>query len=184
MTIVRPATASDVQGIARLLDRYYVGHLNEAQKARGFISVEFTLAELEDMVRAPGMVVAVEENGTVVAVAGSSPVPSLGGSGIFQKIDSLVDHLSYNGSVLSTYRLCLYGPVCVDEACAGQGLAAKLWQGFMEMMRGRYDIGLPFVSLSNPASLKAHRDKLGMTQLTEFSAEGRGYVLLAFDIPA
>ena len=51
------------------------------------------------------------------------------------------------------------------------------------MMRGRYDIGLPFVSLSNPASLKAHRDKLGMTQLTEFEVEGRVYVLLAFNIP-
>lgn len=52
------------------------------------------------------------------------------------------------------------------------------------MMRGRYDVGLAFASLSNPSSLKAHRDKLGMAQVCEFEVEGRSYALLAFDIPA
>ncbi len=181
--LIRPATLEDVQGISQLLGRYYIGRLTEAQKARGFISVEFTIAELERMVCSPGMVVAVEEDGVVAAVAGSSSVPSEGGDGIFQKIDSLVGQLDYNGQLLSAYRLCLYGPVCVDEAFGGQGLSAKLWQGFKEMMRGRYDVGLAFVSLSNPASLKVHRDKLGMTQVCEFEVEDRSYALLAFDIP-
>ena len=131
---------------------------------------------------APGIVVAVGEDG-IAAVAGSSPVPSEVGDGIFQKIDSLVGQVKYNGQLLSAYRLCLYGPVFVDEAFAGQGLSAKLWQGFKEMMRGRYDVGLAFVSLSNPASLKAHRDKLGITQVCEFEVKGRSYALLAFDIP-
>lgn len=182
--LIRPASIEDVQGISQLLGRYYIGRLTEAQKARGFISVEFTIAELERMVCSPGMVVAVEEDGVVAAVAGSSPMPSVGGDAIFQRIDSLVGQVKYNGRLLSAYRLCLYGPVCVDEAFAGQGLSAKLWQGFKEMMRGRYDVGLAFVSRSNPASLKAHRDKLGMTQACEFEVEGRQYALLAFDIPA
>ena len=183
MTRIRQATLDDVQGISQLLAKYYFGRLSDAQKARGFISVEFTIAELEHMVCSPGMVVAVAEDGAIAAVAGSSPVPSEGGDGIFQKIDSLVGQVEYNGQLLSAYRLCLYGPVCVDEAFGGQGLSAKLWQGFKEMMRGRYDVGLPFVSLSNPASLKAHRDKLGMTQVCEFDVEDRSYALLAFDIP-
>ena len=180
--LIRPATSEDLQGISQLLDRYYVGRLSDAQKARGFISVEFTIAELERMVCSPGMVIAVED-GVVAAVAGSSPVPSEGGDEIFQQIDSLVGHVEYNGQLLSVYRLCLYGPVCVDEAFAGQGFSAKLWQEFKKMMRGRYDVCLPFVSLSNTASLKAHRDKLGMTQVCEFEVEGRQYALLAFDIP-
>jgi hypothetical protein len=181
--LIRPATLDDVQGISQLLAKYYIGRLSDAQKARGFISVEFTAAEIESMVRSPGMVVAVSEDGAVAAVVGSSPVPSEGGDGIFQKIDSLVTQVEYKGRLLSAYRLCLYGPVCVDEAYAGQGLSARLWQGFKEMMRGRYDVGLPFVSLANPASLNAHRDKLGMTQVCEFEVEGRHYALLAFDIP-
>lgn len=181
--LIRPATQYDVQGISELLAKYYMGRLTEAQKTRGFISVEFTIAELERMVFSPGMIVAVAEGGAITGVAGSSPVPSEGGDGIFQKIDSLVGQVKYNGQLLSACRLCLYGPVCVDEACAGQGLSAKLWQEFKEMMRGRYDVGLPFVSLANPASLKAHREKLGMTQVCDFEVEGRHYALLAFDIP-
>ena len=182
MTHIRPATLNDVQGISQLLAKYYIARLSDAQKARGFISVEFTTAEIESMVHSPGMVVAVAEDGAIAAVAGSSPVPSEGGDRIFQKIDSLVTEVEYDGRLLSAYRLCLYGPVCVDEAYAGQGLSAKLWQGFKEMMRGRYDVGLPFVSLANPASLKAHRDKLGMTQVCEFEVESRHYALLAFEI--
>lgn len=182
--LIRPATLGDVQGISQLLAKYYIGRLSEGQKARGFISVEFTSAEIESMVRSPGAVVAVAEDGSIVAVAGSSPVPSEGGGAIFKKIDSLVTQVEYNERLLSDNRLCLYGPVCVDEAYAGQGLSEKLWQGFKKVMRGRYDVGLPFVSLSNSASLQAHRDKLGMTQVCEFEAEGRRYALLAFDISA
>ena len=51
------------------------------------------------------------------------------------------------------------------------------------MVRSRYDLGLAFVSLANPVSLKAHRDKLDMTPVSEFEPEGRHYALLAFDIP-
>ena len=182
--LIRPATLDDVQGISELLAKYYIGRLSDAQKARGFISVEFSMAALEDMVSSPGMVVAVANDGAIAAVAGSSPVPSEGGDAIFQNIDRLVTQLECKGRSLSSFRLCLYGPVCVDEAYAGQGLSAKLWQGFMATVRGRYDMGLAFVSLTNPGSIRAHRDKLGMNQLTEFDVEDRRYVLLAFDIPA
>lgn len=181
--LIRPATLDDVQGISQLLAKYYIGRLSDAQKARGFISVEFTIAEIESMVRSPGMVVAVAEDGAISAVAGSSPIPSHGGRGVFQKIDELIDQIAYNGKLLSQHRLFMYGPVCVDEASSGQGLSGKLWRGFVDMVRNRYDLGLAFVSLANSVSLKAHRDKLGMTQVCEFEAEGRSYVLLAFDIP-
>lgn len=183
MTVIRAATLNDVEGIARLLDRYYIGNLSEMQKARGFLSAQFTTSELQAMVLEPGMVIAVSEDGAVVAAAGSSAIPSHGGRGVFQKIDALVDQMDYKGKPLSQYRLFLYGPVCVDETYAGQGVAGKLWQGFLGLVRGRYDVGLAFVSLANPVSLKAHRDKLGMTQICEFEAEGRHYVLLAFNIP-
>lgn len=180
--MIRPATLDDVAGIARLLDRYYVGNLSDAQKTRGFISAQFTMPELQAMVLEPGIVIGVTEDNQVVAVAGSSPIPSHGGRGIFLKIDELIDQVSYNGKLLSQHRLFMYGPVCVDEAYGGQGLSAKLWQCFVDMVRGHYDVGLAFVSLANLVSLKAHRDKLGMIQVCEFEAEGRRYALLAFDV--
>lgn len=182
MTHIRPATLGDVAGIARLLDRYHVGNLSEAQKSRGFISVEFAAPQLQAMLLEPGIAIGIAEDNQVVAVAGSSPIPSHGGRGIFQKIDALIDHVAYNGKPLSRYRLFMYGPVCVDETCGGQGLSGKLWQCFVKMVRGRYDVGLAFVSLANAVSLKAHREKLGMTQVCEFEAEGRRYALLAFNV--
>jgi hypothetical protein len=182
--LIRPATINDVQGISRLLAKYYFGRLTDAQKVRGFISVEFATEEIESMVRSPGMVVAVAEDREIAAVAGSSPVPSTAVDGVFHKIDSIVAKIKYNARLLSDYRLCLYGPVCVDEASAGQGLSAKLWQRFKEMVGPSYDVGLAFVSVDNTASLNVHRAKLGMKQVSEFEVEGRRYVLLAFDILA
>lgn len=179
---IRPATLDDVQGISQLLAKYYIGRLSEAQRARGFISVEFTEPELHAMVLEPGIAIGVAEDNQVVAVAGSSPIPSHGGRGVFQKIDELIDQMDYNCKRLSQYRLFMYGPVCVDEACGGQGLSGKLWQCFVDMVRGRYDVGLAFVSLANAVSLKAHREKLSMTQVCEFEAEGRRYALLAFGV--
>lgn len=180
--MIRPATHGDVDGIARLLDRYYVGNLSEAQKSRGFISVEFNAPQIQAMLLEPGIAIGIAEDNQVVAVAGSSPIPSHGGRGVFQKIDELIDQMDYNGKRLSQYRLFMYGPVCVDEACGGQGLSGKLWQCFVDMVRGRYDVGLAFVSLANAVSLKAHREKLSMTQVCEFEAEGRRYALLAFGV--
>lgn len=181
--LIRPATLDDVQGISQLLAKYYIGRLSDAQKARGFISVEFTTAALQAMVLEPGIAIGVAEDNQVVAVAGSSPIPSHGGRGVFQKIDELIEQATYNGKLLSQYHLFMYGPVCVDETCGGQGLSGKLWHCFVDMVRGRYDVGLAFVSIANSVSLKAHRDKLGMTPVCEFEAEGRRYALLAFDIP-
>jgi len=172
----------DVQGIAQLLDRYYIGNLTDAQKVRGFISVQFSAAAIQSMVLGSGMVVAATEDNTVVAVTGCSPVPGHGGSAIFKKVDALIDQISYHGKLLSAYRLCMYGPVCVDEAYSGQGLSSRLFQGFINMVRGQCDVGLAFVSLSNPASLKVHWDKLGMAEVRDFEVEGQGYALLAFDV--
>lgn len=181
--LVRPATLDDVAGIAQLLDRYYVDNLTDAQKVRGFISVRFADTAVQTMVLGSGMVVAVTADNGVIAVTGCSPIPGHGGSGIFKKIDELIDQVRYNNKLLSAYRLCMYGPVCVDAAYAGQGLSGRLFQGFIDMVLGQCDVGLAFVSMSNPASLKVHRDKLKMTQVCEFEVEGQNFALLAFDIP-
>lgn len=183
MVAIRQATLDDVQGIAQLLDRYYIDNLSDLQRARGFISVQFSTAAIQSMVLGSGMIVASTEDNAVIAVSGSAPIPSHGNSAIFKKIDKLIDQISYHSKMLSAYRLCMYGPVCVDEAYAGQGIASRLWHGFEDMVRGHYDLSLVFVSLANTASLKAHREKLGMSQLTEFEVEGRSYALLAFGIP-
>lgn len=182
MIAIRPATLDDVQGIAQLLDRYYIGNLTDTQKARGFISVQFAAAAIQSMVLGSGMVVAVTEDNTVIAVTGCSPVPSHGGSDIFKKVDDLINRVAFKGKPLSAHRLCMYGPVCVDEAYSGQGLSSRLFQGFIDMVRGQCDVGLAFVSLSNPTSLKVHRDKLGMAEVCDFEVEGQGYALLAFDV--
>lgn len=184
MIAIRPATLDDVQGIAQLLNRYYIGNLTDAQKVRGFISVQFSAAAIQSMVLGSGMVVAVTEDNAVVAVTGCSPVPSHGGSAIFKKVDDLIDQISVDGKLLSAYRLCMYGPVCVDEAYSGQSLSSRLFQGFIDMVRGQCDVGLAFVSMSNLASLKVHRDKLGMAEVCHFKVDAQHYVLLAFDVPS
>jgi len=49
---------------------------------------------------------------------------------------------------------------------------------------GGFDIGVAFVSRSNPHSLDAHIGGLGMTEVGDFELMGNVYVILAFRLPA
>lgn len=51
-----------------------------------------------------------------------------------------------------------------------------------ESMKAHYDVGIAFVSLSNPRSLQAHTAKLGMRVIDEFEFGGERYNTLAFRV--
>ena len=53
-----------------------------------------------------------------------------------------------------------------------------------EDLAGQFDVGVAFVSRSNPHSLDAHTAGLGMTEVGDFELMGNVYVILAFRLPA
>jgi len=72
---------------------------------------------------------------------------------------------------------CLYGPVCVDAAMRGQGLAGAMFKEMRRLLPGRQ--GILFIKPNNEPSLRAHR-KMGMQTVAEFIYEGNKYYVLAY----
>ncbi|WP_157288579.1 GNAT family N-acetyltransferase [Uliginosibacterium gangwonense] len=71
----------------------------------------------------------------------------------------------------------IYGPICVDEALRGQGVAQAMFDELRRQLPGRE--GLLFVRGDNPASLRAHQ-KMDMREVACFMFNGVEHVVLAY----
>src|SRR5262245_66090503 len=73
--------------------------------------------------------------------------------------------------------------ICIDRAYRRRGALRGLYESQKQDLAGRFDVGVAFVSRSNPHSLAAHIAELGMTKLGNSEWKGNVYVILAFRLP-
>jgi ribosomal protein S18 acetylase RimI-like enzyme len=72
----------------------------------------------------------------------------------------------------------MYGPICVETAERGRGLAVAMFEELRRLQPGRE--GVLFIKASNKASLQAHR-KMGMREVAEYVFNGVPLVVFAYD---
>ncbi|MET9533866.1 MULTISPECIES: GNAT family N-acetyltransferase [unclassified Streptomyces] len=89
------------------------------------------------------------------------------------------DSLHWQGRPLSSWRWLMYGPVVVDAACRGRGVARGLFDLAVEAAAGRADAVVAFIEAENRASWRVHVDGFGMRPLGEYTADGRTYSAVA-----
>jgi GNAT superfamily N-acetyltransferase len=159
---LRLATTEDIDDILALL------HANETSRG-GTITGHFHRAEIAAAVG--GMPVVVARRGKRLAgVLISSSIAAIG-------------EMPVVAAMLRTYRgttdAYIYGPICIDADARGQGLAGKLLAFLKRALPGRE--GILFIRSDNAASLRAHRDKLGMTARGTFSLDGVDYAVLSYE---
>src|SRR6266545_2342785 len=83
---------------------------------------------------------------------------------------------------LSSFGSYIYGPVCIDRNYRGRGLLRGLFEAQKKELAGQFEIGVAFVSRSNPHSLTAHVDGLGMAEVGDFECRGNIYATLVFRV--
>ena len=88
----------------------------------------------------------------------------------------------YEDVLLSSRCLFVYGPICIDKQQRGQGILEGLSNIMLQTLKGKYDVGIAFVSERNPRSLHAHQVKLGMKVVDEFEFNGQKYRTLLFGV--
>ena len=71
----------------------------------------------------------------------------------------------------------LYGPVCVDAAERGKGLAGMMFEELRARLPGRP--AMTFIRADNAPSLRAHR-KMGMRELGTFTSEALPHIALTY----
>jgi L-amino acid N-acyltransferase YncA len=179
----RRATSEDISAILDVQAANFIDNLDDAERQDGFLSVELTRKQLDEMANSVGVMVATDG----VRLAGylcasecdfNRQFPLL--AGMLQRFASL----TYHERPLNSYRLFIYGPVCLDQSYRGRGLLQGLYEALRNEVAGRFEVGVAFVAENNPHSLRAHVDCLGMVRVGDFRFGGQGYHILAFGVSA
>jgi hypothetical protein len=177
----RRATSEDFSAILEVQAANFIGNLNDAARQNGFLSVEFTREQIEEMADHVGIIVARDETG----VAGYLCASACEFNRSFPLIADMMqqfNRIDYRGRSLTSYRVFIYGPVCIDRPYRGQGLLRGLYETLKQEVAGPYDVGVAFVAEDNPHSFRAHVDGLGMDRVGEFLFDAKRYHILAFGV--
>ncbi|WP_328317666.1 GNAT family N-acetyltransferase [Streptomyces sp. NBC_00388] len=194
----RYATEADVPAMAALFAANHRDALTERQRSeQGFVQGSFDAAALRAMATGGSLLVAdaAEDAGAADASGGggshagpgrvagllalsapgslSAPPPPV------RALLDAQDSLRWQGRPLSASRWLLYGPVVVDAAFRGRGVAKGLFTMAVEAAWGRADVVVAFIEADNRASWRVHVDGFGMRPLGEYVAGGRTYGVVA-----
>jgi hypothetical protein len=182
-TVFRSATVDDYPAILRLQSANHIRNLSIDERRQGFLSAEFSPAQVAAMAQDLGITVAVSAGEAVGFLCAFRKEFNHGSPVIAKMLDSY-DRVEFQGRRLRAYESYIYGPVCIDRAFRGKRLLRGLCEAQLHALAGRFDLGVAFVSRDNPHSFDAHVRGLGMKEVGSFEVGERTYVILAFSVPA
>lgn len=177
----RYATAADAPAMAEIFAANRRDALTEEQRAdQGFVQGSFDEAALRGMAGRGCLLTAADEEDHIAGfLALSPPVQMPASPPPVKALLDTQDSLLWQGRPLSTVRWLLYGPVVVDAAWRGHGVARGLFTKALAAASGRADVVVAFIEAGNRPSWRVHVEGFGMTPLGEFRAGGRTYTAVA-----
>jgi hypothetical protein len=93
-----------------------------------------------------------------------------------------LDGVHFLGRPLASQRMFIYGPACVAQSHRRRGVLRGLYDELLQVLAGKYEVGVGLVAKENPRSLAAHTEGLGMGIAGEFAFADKWYWILAFPI--
>jgi len=179
--VFRRATPPDYSAILRLQSANFIGNLSPKERQEGFLSAELTSRQVADLAEDLGATIA-SVDGAVVGFLCAFRREFNHGSPVVAKMLENYHRVEFEGKALSSYNSYIYGPVCIDRAYRRRGLLRGLYEAQKQELARRFEVGVAFVSRSNPHSLKAHVAGLGMTEVGDFHFKDSVYAILAFRV--
>ena len=178
----RRALPEHFPAILWLQSANHIANLSEEQRKEGFLAGNFTAEQIAAIAADLGTMLAIVENKIAGFLSAfrrefNHRVP------VLEKMLDCYDQVPFEGKPLSSFNSYIYGPVCIDRDYRGRGLLRGLYEAQKKDLAGRFEIGVAFISRSNPHSLHAHVAGLGMTEVADFEFQGNTYVILAFRLP-
>jgi hypothetical protein len=178
----RRAVTADYEQILQLQSENYIANLTEAERKSGFLSAEFSLEQTARIAEDLGTTVAIVD-GRVVGFLCAFRNEFSTGSAVIAEMLRAYPRFRFEGRRLSAFISYLYGPVCIARGYRGQGLLRGLYQAQKKGLAGQFEVGVAFVSRTNPHSLRAHVNGLGMAEVGDFHVATNSYVALVFRLP-
>ena len=180
--VFRRAQPPDYPAILRLQSANFIANLSAEERKEGFLSAQFAPGQVSRMAEDLGTTLATS-NGEVLGFLCAFRNEFDHGSPVIAKMLDAYDRVTFDGKPLRSYRSYIYGPVCIHRDHRRRGLLRGLYEAQQQDLAGQFDVGVAFVSRSNPYSLDAHIAGLAMTEVGDFELMGNVYVILAFRLP-
>ena len=172
----RRACSSDYEGMVKLQHANFINNLSAAEALDGFLSIEYTEEQFEEINNDAGIAVAIKDGELAGYLCGAS----CGYSKQFPILNAVVQQFS-NSAIqkrgMTETNTFVYGPVCIDRSFRGSGVLQGLYGTIKEIARPRYGHCVLFISDRNSRSLSAHL-RLGMRDLGKFEFNGKSFHLL------
>ena len=157
IVIKRVSQPSEITGIKELQNRNLRLALTATEiEQEGFVTAEYTIAELEKMNALEPSIIAKEGE----EVVGYALVINRRFQGVHPLVDDLfrqVDQASYDSQSLRETDYLLVGQLCVGRTHRRLGLSRKMYEFYREQLSPRYPFLITDVVESNVPSLRAHQ---------------------------
>jgi predicted GNAT superfamily acetyltransferase len=177
----RRAGPEDYGEIVRLQRENYIANLTAEERREGFLSAEFSLEQVAAIAGDLGIAIVTMDDDLAGCLCGirrefdhRSPVVA--------KMLETSEHVWFQEQPLSAFNSYIYGPVCIARQYRRRGLLRGLYDFQKKDLAGQFEIGVALVSHSNPHSMQAHVEGLGMIEAGEFEVNGNVFAILAFRI--
>lgn len=178
---LKVATLKDVDSILNLHNKYQVDSIQEQDKKDGFVTTPFTKEELADIINQENGIFIATLNNEVIAYIMSASWDYWAKWPMFAFMIKDLPKLKYLDNTLTINNSYQYGPVCVDKSVRGSGVLEQLFDFALDFMEKRYPILVTFVNKINTRSYEAHKRKLGLEIIQEFSYNGNEYYEFVYD---
>jgi hypothetical protein len=181
-SVFRRAAPEDYAAILRLQSANYFANLSDEERKDGFLSAQFTREQTAQIAEDLGTMVAVVDHKLSGFLCAFRREFDTGSPVIAKMLDSY-GRVTFEDKALSSFNSYIYGPVCIALEHRRRGLLRGLYEAQKRDLAGQYEVGVAFVSRSNPHSLQAHVAGLGMIEVGDFELKENIYVILAFRVP-
>ena len=175
------ANIADITGVLKLQERYLFANLSEQEKAGGFVTTPFSVAQLTDVIDQKGLFLAKHDD-EIIAYCFAASWQYFVQWPIFAHMIALFPEWSFQNEEITVDNSFQYGPICIEIPYRSKGIINVLVEFMRQNMVARYPIAVTFINKINVPSFKAHTEKLNWKVIAEFGFNQNAYYVLALDM--
>lgn len=176
---LKTAELSEIDSVLKLHYRYQIDSIAEEDKADGFVTTPFTKEQLTDLINGERGLFIAKKDEDVVAYVMAASWKFWSVWPMFAFMIKELPNLEYRGETLSVDNSYQYGPICIDKSVRGTGVLEAIFEYAKSEMSKRFPILVTFVNKTNDRSYQAHKRKLGLDVIQDFTFNGNNYYELA-----
>jgi hypothetical protein len=177
----RRARPENYAEIVQLQRANYIANITAEERREGFLSAEFSLDQVAAIASDLGIAIVTIDDDLAGCLCGIRREFNHGSPVVEKMLESYVNAV-FEDKPLSAFNSYIYGPVCIARQYRRRGLLRGLYEFQKKDLAGLFELGVALVSHSNPHSMQAHVEGLGMTEAGEFELNGNLFAILAFHL--